>query len=199
MRRHGRLAAVVAAVSTVGVLGGCVGWSSYPAEPGQRVGADPNDMHMTDVMVAGMNWVVRKYPVIDESAEPSPDGTVNRVPFTVNLPPELKPLIHKRTVSRINGAVPLTPATQELPTYHIASVRVRGDAAQVNILRPVTTMAAAPNGEKVYQEIRVELRGGLKEWTVIGHREWTPTPASPTLAFFDEEAARRAEASLGGG
>ena len=138
MSRHGWFAGLACAVC-VG-LGGCVGWSSYPAEPGSRLGADPNEMHMTDVMVASLNWVVRKYPVVDEAAEPSRDGTVARGPFTVNLPAPLKPLIHKRTVSRINGAVPLTPATQELPTYHIVSVRVRGDAAQVNVLRPMTTM-----------------------------------------------------------
>lgn len=176
-------------------LGGCVGWSSWPPEPGasKRI-SDPNELHMTDVMVTGFNWVVRKYPPTARPGEPAPAKSL-----TVNLPPDLRPLIHKRTVGRIDGAVPLTPATENLPTYHLVSVRVRGDEAQVNIMRPVNEVEAAPSGETVYQEIRLSLRGGVKYWEVTGHREWTPVPASPELHYFDEAAAARAEATLGGG
>lgn len=192
----GTKAWVGAALASAATLGGCVGWSTYPPEPGAKALADPNDLPNTDVMVQAFNWAVRRYP----PAPVDPTTGVSPPPrsFTVNLPPELKPLIHKRTVGRITGAVPLTPATESLPTYHLASMRVRGDEAQVNILCPVRGMAS-PGGEPVYREVRVSLRGGLRSWTVVGHREWEPAPASPARHYFDEAAAARAEATLGGG
>ncbi len=191
-----RTVVIAAAMGAMaGGLGGCVGWATYPPEPGENARlSDPNELHMTDVMVVGFNQVIRKYPPAATPGQPLPAKSL-----TVNLPPDLKPMIHKRTVSRIQGAVPLTPATEKLPTYHLVSMRVRGDEAQVNILRPVTDVAPSPSGEQVYQEIRVSLRGGVKYWQVVGVREWTPVPASPELHYFDAEAAARAEATMGGG
>ncbi len=194
---HSVRAAVISVVfgAALAGLGGCVGWASYPPEAGQNPRlSDPNELHMTDVMVVGFNEVIRKFPPGTEPGKPMPAKSL-----AVNLPPDLKPLIHRRTVGRIQGAVPLTPATEKLPTYHLVSMRVRGDEAQVNILRPVAEVEPSPSGENVYQEIRVSLRGGVKYWKVVGMREWTPVPASPELHYFDEAAAARAEATLGGG
>ncbi|MFM9997158.1 MAG: hypothetical protein ACKVU4_15320 [Phycisphaerales bacterium] len=192
-----RAAAMVVGFAGAALLGGCVGWTTYPPEAGQKSFADPNDLPNTDVMVEAFNWAVRKYP--PAPADPTTGATPPPRSFAVNLPPELKPLIHKRTVGRITGAAPLTEKTKSLPTYHLASMRLRGDEAQVSILCPVGDMTESPSGEPVYQEVRVNLRGGMRAWTVVGHREWTPAPASPTLSYFDEAAAARAEAALGGG
>jgi hypothetical protein len=149
---------------------------------------------MTDVMVSGFNWVIRKYPPAAKPGEAAPASKV-----AINLPPELRPLVHQRTVKRIENGVALTPQTQKLPTYHLVSVRVRGDEAQCNILRPMAGVEPSPSGEQVYQEIRISLRGGVRYWEVVGHREWTPAPATPELHYFDEAAAARAEAAIGGG
>lgn len=189
--------AALCGLAAVAALGGCVGWTTYPPAPGQTAFANPNDLPNTDVMVEAFNWAVRKYP--PAPTDPTTGATPPPGSFSVNLPPELKPLIHKRTVGRIKGAVPLTEKSKSLPTYHLVSMRLRGDEAQVSVLCPVGDMTESPSGGAVYQEVRVNLRGGMRAWAVIGHREWTPAPASPTLSFFDEAAAARAEAALGGG
>lgn len=94
----GTKAWVGAALASAATLGGCVGWSTYPPEPGAKALADPNDLPNTDVMVQAFNWAVRRYP----PAPVDPTTGVSPPPrsFTVNLPPELKPLIHKRTAGR---------------------------------------------------------------------------------------------------
>lgn len=180
-RLVGGLLTVVIAFS---LLGGCVSWASYPAAPGEAAVKNPNDPALIDVMTTAMEWVVRKYP-------PGPEQQAG-ARLAVNLPPGIRPRLYEALARDVgHGAVPLTRERTDLPIYHIAQVRIRGDEAAVDILRPLIELGAAPSGEPVYQEVRVNLRGGVRPWTVTSHREWTPGTVSrmPDLNFMEPPPA----------
>ncbi len=171
------------------VLGGCVGWANYPPEEGQTRFISPNEPGMTDIMAAGLKYVANKYPpegltrarAAATGLEPSTQK------FAVNLPEGVRPRLSQRIVQLAGErAVLLTPETEHLPIYHIASLRVRGDEGQVNILRPVPEFGVSPTGEPVYQEITVTLRGGVQPWRVVSHREWSPGSVAsiPPLRYY---------------
>lgn len=172
---------LVAAVFALGVVGGCVSWASYPAQPGEGAVRNPNDPAIVDVIVVSMEWVVRKYP-------PGPeDGVAPRL--AVNLPPGVQPRVYESVARRVgHGAAPLSRARSDLPVYHVSQLRIRGDEAAVDILRPATELGLGPDGEPVYQEIRVNLRGGVRPWEVMSHREWTPGTVSrmPEMNYLGE-------------
>jgi hypothetical protein len=179
-------ALAVAAVSAG--LSGCVSWASYPAGPGEVAVKNPNDPTMLDVMVTGLQWVIRRYP-------PGAGGEGPRL--AINLPAGMRERVYQRVAVRVGqGAVPLTTANATLPIYHVAQVRVRGDEAAVDILRPVTELGPSPSGEPVYQEVRVNLRGGVSPWHVVSHREWTPGAVSsiPELNYMDRPVGAAAAA-----
>jgi hypothetical protein len=74
------------------------------------------------------------------------------------------------------GVVPLSPATEHLPTYIVSRIWVGGDAAKVDLYRPVLRRGSPP----LYQGVTVNLRGGLRDWYVTSHKVWLigamPTP-----------------------
>lgn len=182
-----RWLAVLSVAAMVGVLGGCVSLASYPAAPGETAVKNPNDPRMIDVMVLALDWVIRRYP-------PETTGDAR---LAINLPVGVRERIYERAAIRVGlGAVPLSTQTQNLPTYHVARLRIRGDEAAVDILRPVTEVGEAPGGGAVYQEIRVNMRGGVRPWHVVSHREWTPGTISrmPDLHFIDAPPSAAAAA-----
>lgn len=172
---------LVAAVFTLGAVSGCVSWASYPAQPGEAAVKNPNDPAIVDVMTVAMEWVVRKYP-------PGPeDAATPRL--AINLPPGMIPRVYESVARRVgHGAVPLSRAHPDLPVYHVSQLRIRGDEAAVDILRPATELGMGPDGQPVYQEIRVNLRGGVRPWEVTSHREWTPGSVSrmPEMNYLDQ-------------
>jgi len=166
-----------------GALGGCVSWASYPAQPGEAAVKNPNDPAIIDVIHTSMSWVISKYPPSTQ-----PTARTDAAQLAVNLPPGIRARIYQGLADRIgHGAVPLSQESKGLPTYHIAQVRIRGDEAAVDILRPVVELGASPEGGPVYQEIRVNLRGGMQPWRVMSHREWTPGVVArmPDLHYID--------------
>lgn len=182
-----RWMAVLSIAATVGVLGGCVSLASYPAAPGETAIRNTNDPRVIDVMVVALDWVIRRYP----------PETTGEARLAINLPPGVRERIYERAAIRIgHGAVPLSTETQNLPTYHVARLRIRGDEAAVDILRPMTELGATPEGAPAYQEIRVNLRGGVRPFRVVSHREWTPGTISrmPDLHFIDAPPAAEAAA-----
>jgi hypothetical protein len=166
-------------VAATALLGGCVSWASYPAGPGETAVKNPNDPTILNVIETGLEWVVRKYP---------PGTTGDGPKLAINLPQGIRERVYERMAVRVgHGAAPLRSDTATLPVYHVAQVRIRGDEAAVDIIRPVVELGAGPDGGPVYQEIRVNMRGGMGPWHIVSHREWTPGTVAqmPELNFLD--------------
>jgi hypothetical protein len=162
----------ILALCACAALAGCVGWANYPPETGQTRFIDPNDRAMSTIISTSLGWAARKFPA--HGRDPA-TSEARPGPFTVNLPAAVRTNVHDRILERIgHGVLPLTPETANLPTYHVLSMRVRGDEGQVNILRPVPEFGQAPAGGAIYQEVRIMLRGGVLPWRVTGFREWSP-------------------------
>jgi hypothetical protein len=192
MRRTARNLTAVAALG-MGALAllspGCVGYNVYPAMPGEHAFNDPNSPILYKIMAESIRWTNYRYPETDLApampegpapepvpwARPEPKKPAADTPprFAVSLGPGLKREVYQRAVEIIGpGAVPLTPENAHLPTYYIARVAISGDSATVDLFKPVTGMTG-PGGKPVHQAITLNLRGGLKPWTVTSHKVWT--------------------------
>ncbi|MEX2218055.1 MAG: hypothetical protein WD749_04780 [Phycisphaerales bacterium] len=180
--------ALAAGVVATG-LGGCASYGTYPPAPQSVALNDPNTLSMQQVMAAGLSWVASKYP--PGGRDPAAIAMGEELPeaFAVNLPPTTSYRTYERVVASIGrGALPLSEETSHLPTYHVGYVRVRGDEAQVHIIRPVETLSGA-GGAPIPQEIKLQLRGGLGPWRVIGSREWQVGSADvPALNYYRRPA-----------
>lgn len=184
-----------------GMLLGAAGCVSY-AHPstGERTIAytNPNTPAVEEIMMAGLRWTVNRYPPPvppTEADEQPPD-----VLMAVNVGAPVRGRVYQRIAASVPGAAPLTPETSHLPIYHIGQYRIRGDQAQLIVYRPVTTLGPKATGETVYQEIRLDLRGGLRPWHVHTWREWTPGSAeTPTLNYFVAEPPPRRDGPRIGG
>jgi hypothetical protein len=183
------VAAGVCGVASVGGLGGCASYETIPAIPKNFALNDPNSVAMEQVMVTGLRWAASKYPPNGESVEAAAVRDTP-IPFAVNLPQGATYRTYERVVGEVGmGAAPLSEETSHLPIYHVSYVRVRGDEAQVHIIRPVASLGASPTGQSVPQEIKLQLRGGLRPWHVIGVREWDVGMAeAPALNFYHRPA-----------
>lgn len=170
--------ALATGISLAAALAGCVSYANYPPIPKNTAFNDPNTPAMEEVAVAGLKWVVGRYPA-------GPEGT----PFAVNAPVGTKPVVYRRLAAAAGpDAQPLTAGNANLPIYHIVSIRVRGDAANVWIDRPVVSLGKTPSGEPVYQEVKLWLQGGLSPWHVVNSLERTPGTAEiPELNNYEPE------------
>lgn len=160
--------------------GGCVSWASYPAAPGETAIKDPNTPAIEEIMMAGLKWTVSKYPPVNASGQHTGGGRL-----AINLPPGVKPKVYRRVAEAAGGgAEPITESNKDLPTYHVKSVRIRGDEGQINVIWPASTLGAAPGGGPVYQEVKLGIAGGLGPWRVVSFREWGPGGAEPPPPNF---------------
>lgn len=167
----------------LGLLSGCVSWASYPAAPGEIAVKDPNAPVIEELMMSGMRWVVAKYPPTDASGQHIGGG---RIAF--NLPVGVRPQVYRRVCETAGGgAEPLTESNTNLPIYHIKELRIRGDAAQMNVVFPASTLGASPQGGPVYQEVKIGFEGGLRLWKVNSFREWGPGAEPPPPNFYVPE------------
>ncbi len=153
---------IACVVGAAVVLGGCVGYDTWPPVKGSIARTDPNHPAMEGVMMAGLRWMIERYP---------PSGHEGQV--AVNVPLGIKPLVYQR-IAREAGprAVPFTDATADLPIYHVKAIRVRGRRAELDVLRPVWEMPRSPDGTQVSQGFTLYFEGGLEPWRVVRHREW---------------------------
>jgi len=165
-------------------LAGCVSWASYPAAPGETAIKDPNNPAMEQIMMAGLQWTVSKNPPVDAKGNHVGKGRI-----ALNLPVGIKPKVYRRIAEETGGgAEPITEANKDLPIYHVSSVRIRGDEAQINIIWPAASLGPSPQGGPVYQEVKLGLAGGLSTWHVVSFREWGPGGAEPPeLNFYKPE------------
>jgi hypothetical protein len=188
MNRTARMAGL-GLVAMTAVVGGCVSYASYPPVPENTAINNPNSPAMEEVMMAGLRWVTTKYPpdtTVALGANPSHEAAR----MAINLPRGVKPQVYVRVAEAVGaGARPLTPENQSLPIYHITSLRVRGDQANVWVLRPVVDMGAKPNGEPIYQEVKLWLQGGLRPWHVVSSIEMSPdSTLVPELVYYEPPA-----------
>ncbi len=167
-----------AAISTLFALAaaaGCASYATYPPVPGDTAINNPNTPALGNVMLAALRHVAIKYPPGGETDPAAPMPSESEPRFAFNLPAGVTPAVYERLAHLVGyGAVPLSPDTSHLPIYHITYLRIRGDQAQVSILRPVTELPLMPAGTPVMQEIKLNLRGGLRPWQVVAAREWDP-------------------------
>ena len=173
-------------MAMVGGMGGCVSYASYPAVAQNTATNDPNTPAMEEVMMAGLRWVVNKYP----PGPVSPTGEAPETPtdIAVNLPPGVKPAVYLHVASAVPGGHPLTARMATLPTYHVGGIRIRGDEASLWVFRPAVDLGQSATGGPVYQEVRVWLRGGFQPWHVVSSLESTPgTGEMPELSYYTPE------------
>ncbi len=159
-------------------LSGCVGYSGYPPVEGDVAFRDPNANDMRLVQAEALKWVARNYPPGELWEAPTADG------YAINLPAgvrdSMKEIIRKGAGPNAHN---LTLDRQDWPIYHVSRIRIRGDHAKVDIVRPVRGWAS---GRPQYQGVTVDMRGGLRIWRVRGHKLWTEGAMEvPQLNFYD--------------
>lgn len=146
-------------IGLASIVGGCVGYHSYPPTPEQRARESMGERAPVDVMVRALERVTTLHP---------PTGTGG---FAVNLPMSTPPDTYASVAHRVGGE-PLSPTSASLPTYHVAGVRVRNGKAWVDVVWPA--------GEGIDRSTTVWLEGGMQPWAVTRVQEWNsgviPTP-----------------------
>lgn len=185
-------------IAAAALLGGCYGgYSSWPPVPGDTAGNNINEGSCPVVMATALRWTARRFPPV---AQPE-IGVEYDVPFAVNLPPGADDDTHDYVVKWTGPhARAMTRQTEDLPTYHVKRIDLRGPVAEVDIVRPVIAMNPGPDGQPVYQGVTVFLRGGQHPWKVERHRVFPmglmDVPARtyhPAVVRADAAAARANE------
>ena len=158
-------------------LAGCIGYTTYPAASWQVASNEMNGPPADEIMIASIKWAMNRY-------EEGSGGSV-----AVNLPDVVRDRTYSVIVSRSGDrAVPMEPGLEDLPTYHLVRLWVRGEKAEVDLLRPVTDLGASPTGEQIVQAVTLYLEGGLHRWRVERARHWSiGTDAVPALHYLGVE------------
>jgi len=178
-------------MAMVGLLAGCVGYTTYPPEDGQWAGSDPNGLQLEAVMAASLHRVITDHP--------PPDVNGEGARLAINLPAGLHPIRYERVVEKLGlGSVALTEESSALPRYSVKTIRLRAKNAEVDVFRPVYASLSGPDT----QMITVTLTGGVTPWRVERVQEWAPGAFEPPVPYYlmsveqwdaDLEAAREAE------
>jgi hypothetical protein len=177
------------------MLGGCVvgGYSTWPpptpvapGTPEEFTAINLPPQH--NVVTEALRWTARRYPPV-----PAPQpGVQYDQPFAINLPRGVTEEMYRLIAMRVSEhARPYsTQFTHGLPVYHISRVDVRGATADVEIIRPVLTIAPDGQGtleQNLWQGVRLRLEGGLAPWRVAWHSTFPATPeALPPLHPVEE-------------
>ena len=177
MRTNRTIAAGLLGLSALALgLPGCVGDTTYPAANWQLASDDMNGPPADEIMIESVRWAVDRY-------EAGTEG-----PVAINLPDVVRDRTYSIVAYRAGERVePLERDRADLPTYHLTRLWVRGDKAEVDLLRPVTELGASPTGRPIIQAVTIYLEGGLRQWRVVRARHWRiGTDAVPPLHYFGE-------------
>jgi hypothetical protein len=165
----------------IATLAGCGGYSNYPRIQGDTAFNNPNSPDMLGAMQAAIAWVHERYPV---------EG-----PFALNLPEGMSRRRVYLLLDELNipNARALTPETADLPTYHVARVFVRATNAEVDIVRPVTTVRVSQHEGTVsqtaaHQLITVRVKDTFQGWRALGERAYIIGAAEPPAPRFIPES-----------
>ncbi len=172
------------------MLGGCVGYASYPYEEGGKntfANQDPNTPPADELIYLSLDWVTSKFP--------PPGGVSTEASYAINIPKGVRRDVYDRILKKLGDkAAPLTPETaQSMPIYHIGRLWVRGRNAKVDVLRPVLEGPRGPGGQVLYQPVTLRIEGGFEPWRVRRHQVWeVGTVPVPELYYYpDYDGARR--------
>ncbi len=177
--------AIVGLIGSMG--GGCVGYTTYSLNPQDaKVLRTPNSLGVQDVVITSARWILDRYP---PSGKPNPLRDPRESPtsetFALNLPYGLSEESTRVILKNLEpGAQPMLEENASLPIYHISYIRIRGDEADVHAFRPIYSIGPKPTGETLYQEMRLKLRGGMRQWRVVYGLNWTPGTGQPPPIHF---------------
>lgn len=178
------------AFSSLAVAAGCASWANFPPVPGDTAFHSLASPAMEDVMVEGLRWTITRYPPIGDALDFTP-GPAEEPRIAINLPKGVKAAFYQYASKDIGGprrlVTPLASTTRDIPIYHVRSLRIRGDEAQINIVRPATELGPSPAGTPVYQEVTLTLRGGIGPWRVVANTPWSPGSEDiPSPNYYDQ-------------
>jgi len=170
-----RTAIGVAVLSGAGLLGGCVGYSSYP-EVESLASSSPNFIQVKPVVEEALREVIERY-------HPDWAGA-----YAVNLPSGMTATAQEAIVAELgDDARAMTRENAHLPTYSVGRIWVRGAKAKVDVIRPVLEIGPKPDGGIAYQGMTVWLNAGLNPWRVDFVQPWAiGVVEAPGLNFVDE-------------
>ncbi len=139
--------------------GGCALVASWPAIGDDTAINDPNVSPMPKVIAAGVRECMYRYPVIG--------------PYVINLPEGLERFRAERIAQEIGPEASIVTASdQNLPIYHVTRVWVRGDRAQVDVVRPL-------DEPKSWQRVTVYLHHTFDGWESEFVKLWPLGMATP--------------------
>jgi hypothetical protein len=185
-----RMARRVAAALLMGGLlcaTGCTSviYDSNPEGPTVTLDADPDFASATvqNLMATSVGWALENYPPpTGATGSSGDDGWI-----AINLPRGLTREQYIGVAGRIGERVaPITPEVEDLPTYHVGWVWMRGDKARVDVFRPVYSLSRG--GEVVNQAITLHLHRRFSSWRVERTQPWSPGVVGlPPVYYFPEE------------
>ncbi len=170
-----RTAVGAAILVGTGLLGGCVGYSSYP-EVESLAPSSPNFIQVKPVVEEALREVIERY-------HPDWAGA-----YAVNLPAGMTAAAQEEILEKLgDDARAMTQANAHLPTYSVGRIWVRGAKAKVDVIRPVLEIGPKPDGGIAYQGMTVWLNAGLNPWRVDFVQPWAiGVVEAPALNFVDQ-------------
>lgn len=170
------LGATLAFAALSASLAGCVGYTTYPAASWQVASGEMNGPPADEIMIESVRWAVNRY-------ETGTSGSL-----AINLPDVVRDRTYGVIAARAGErVVPMERGLEDLPTYHLTRLWVRGDKAEVDLLRPVNELGASPTGEPIIQAVTLYVQGGLQSWRVERARHWKiGTDAVPPLHYYGD-------------
>lgn len=141
------------AACVVGAGGvGCATYANYPEIGKDAAVNDPNVAPLPRLEAVALRWVVRRYPV---------EGA-----YVVNLARGTERSKAESIAAEVGeGARLVSDQTMGLPVYHVSRIWLRGDRAEVDVLRPV-------GDEGAHQMVTVRLENELGRWAVSSAKVW---------------------------
>ncbi len=140
-------------IGSAGALAGCAAYANYPSIGRDAAVNDPNVAPLPTLAYLGVRWTVDRYPV---------EGA-----YVVNWPRGMGRARATTLADRLgDGARLVSPGTRGLPTYHVSRIWLRGDRAEVDVMRPVGGPDAG------HQMVTVHLRSDLGRWEVASTKLW---------------------------
>jgi len=180
---------------TLGLLAGCVGYSTYDPAVGPIDLQTPNQPALEEIMVAGLGWTIEHFP----PGTPPDLGTIGQTALergdravAISLPAGLSQKQYDSIVARADANAKPWDRAAGLPIYRVGRIWIRDSKASIDIHRPLTDGASTAD---LYQTITVEMKSGYGGWQYERFRAWeTGVGALPPLTAVaqDQPAAEQA-------
>ena len=180
-------------------LSGCYQYSNYPNVPtAQGTLEDPNRPSTMMAIVAAVQYVATRYPPAASIYDLDPTSAEAQsiqvtYPMVFAGPRGFRKVYFEDAARRIGPqVVPLTPESLEsgLPIFYVTRVWMRGNAATIDVLRPMPELGKSPDGKTIFQPVTVRLEGGFSPWRVVHARIWNPGDEVQPAPFFLPEVDR---------